>query len=368
MELTKEKNYQTLVKSLKQRIKNAQIRATLAANAELIHLYWDMGLMISKEIKSKGWGAKVIEQLSKDLKLEYPDMEGISESNLRYVRRFSETYPDLFLPQRVGKSEIRPQRVGKLSTPAKSESEQDVIAQIPWGHNRILLDRLKNNNERIWYAQQTIQYGWKRTVLEHHIASGLFERQGKSKKATNFKKLLPKPQSELAEQTLKDPYIFDFLNISKVAKEKNVEDQLITHITKFLMELGVGFAFVGRQHRLEVGGDEFIIDLLFYHIHLKCYVVIELKMEKFKPEYAGQLNFYLTAVDELLKRKDDNPSIGILLCPSKNHIVAEFSLRDVNKPIGISEYKLTAKLPEKLKKELPIEELKHEIESQLKKK
>jgi predicted nuclease of restriction endonuclease-like (RecB) superfamily len=361
MELTKEKNYKELVGSLKQRIKAAQIKAVLSVNAELIHLYWDLGVSILKAQKQKGWGAKIVEKLSTDLRQEFPDMEGLSRSNLYYSRKFAEAYPELYKSNSSKKTAIVQRAIGQL------EIVQRAIGQIPWGHNIALLDKLELLEERVWYALQTITHGWSKTILEHQIASGLYQRQNKSKKITNFKKVLPTLQSELAEQTLKDPYIFDFLTISKTAKEKNLEEQLTNHITKFLMELGVGFAFVGRQYHLEIGGDDFYIDLLFYHIHLKCYVVIELKMEKFKPEFAGQLNFYLTAVDEVIKRDDDKPSIGILLCPSKNQIVAEFSLRDVNKPIGISEYKLTDKLPQKLKKDLPIEKLKLELENQLKK-
>ncbi|MFN5183971.1 MAG: YhcG family protein [Bacteroidota bacterium] len=370
MELSREKNYTKLIGSLKRRIANAKIKAALAVNAELIRLYWDMGKSILEGQKNKGWGTKFVEQLSKDLKKFFPDMDGLSRSNLFYMRKFAEEYPDLFLYDSASKSKtinlagrknkIVQRPVGQI------EIVQQLVGQIPWGHNIILIDRLDDNEERLWYAQQTIEHGWSRVVLEHQIASNLYKRKNKTRKATNFKKLLPGVQSELAEQALKDPYIFDFLNITKGVNEKNVEDQLTNHITKFLMELGVGFAFVGRQYNLNVGGDDFFIDLLFYHIHLKCYVVIELKMEKFKPEYAGQLNFYLTAVDELLKRNDDNPSVGILLCPSKNQIVAEFSLRNMNKPIGISEYRLTSKLPAKLKKDLPIEKLKIQLENQLK--
>lgn len=362
MELTKEKNYKELIVSLKQRIKTAQIKAVLSVNAELLHLYWDLGASILKAQKQKGWGAKIVDQLSKDLSDEFPDMKGLSRSNLYYTRKFAESYPELYTSKLPKKSPIVQWTVGQLAI------VQQAIGQIPWGHNIALMDKLEMVEERVWYAQQTIAHGWSKTVLEHQIGSGLYQRQSKTKKTTNFKKALPAVQSELAEQTLKDPYIFDFLTISKTVKEKNLEDQLTNHITKFLMELGVGFAFVGRQYHLEIGGDDFYIDMLFYHIHLKCYVVIELKMEKFKPEFAGQLNFYLTAVDEVLKRDDDKPSIGILLCPSKNQIVAEFSLRDVNKPIGISEYKLTDRLPQKLKKDLPIEQLKQELEKQLKKK
>jgi predicted nuclease of restriction endonuclease-like (RecB) superfamily len=358
MKLSEEKSYALLVGTLKKRIANARLKAALAANTELIHLYWDLGMSILQGQKQKGWGSKFVDQLSKDLKEHFPDMDGLSRTNLFYMRKFAEVYPFLYSKEPRGKHTKRKE------DNSNTEFVQQLVGRIPWGHNIVLIDKLKKNDERLWYAQQTIEHGWSRIVLEHQIRNNLIQRQDKVTKATNFKKLLPKVQSELAEQTMKDPYVFDFLNISKGANEKNIEEQLINHITKFLMELGVGFAFVGRQYNLTIGGDSFYIDLLFYHTHLKCYVVIELKMEKFKPEYAGQLNFYLTAVDEILKRKDDNPSIGILLCPSKNQVVAEFSLRDMNKPIGISEYTLSSKVPSTLKNELPIEKLKVELENQ----
>ncbi len=294
-------------------------------------------------------------------------MKGLSDTNLRNMRRFSETYPDLFRQQLAGKSEIRQRAVGKLETEA-DDLLQFAITQIPWGHNVVLMEKLKELPKRLWYANKSIENGWSRSVLEHQIANGLYERQQTTEKQTNFKKILPAHQSELAEQAIKDPYIFDFLNISKEHKEKELENKLIEHITKFLMELGAGFAFVGRQYHLPVGGDDFYIDLLFYHIHLKCYVVIELKIDKFKPEYAGKLNFYLSAVDDILKRSDDNPTIGILLCPTKNNVVVEYALRDMTKPMGISEYQITKNIPKELIKNLPgIKALQHELEEELKK-
>lgn len=359
--------YGSLIITLKERINSARIKAVLAVNAELVHLYWDIGKLILLQQQEKGWGAKVTEQLSKDLRSEFPDMKGLSDTNLRNMRRFAETYPDLFRQQLAGKNEIRQQAVGELETEA-DDLLQSAISRIPWGHNVVLMEKLKEQHHRLWYASKSIENGWSRSVLEHQIANGLYERQQTTEKQTNFKKLLPTHQSELAEQAIKDPYIFDFLNLSKEHKEKELEDKLIEHITKFLMELGAGFAFVGRQYHLPVRGDDFYIDLLFYHIHLKCYVVIELKIDKFKPEYAGKLNFYLSAVDDLLKRSDDNPTIGILLCPTKNNVVVEYALRDMTKPIGVSEYQITKNIPKDLIKDLPgIKALQQELEEELKK-
>lgn len=240
------------------------------------------------------------------------------------------------------------------------------ITQIPWGHNRLLMDKLSREEERLWYAETYIEHGWSRAVLEHQIETGLFQRQGNKSKSTNFRSLLTSPQSELAEQTIKDPYVFDFLGLDKKYKEKELEDKLMEHITRFLMELGSGFAFVGRQYHLQVGEDDFYIDLLFYHIRLKCYVVIELKIDKFRPEYAGQLNFYLSVVDDRLKGKGEKASIGILLCPSKNSVVVEYVLKGMSRPMGVSEYRISKPIPKVLKKALKdIDDLKQELETQI---
>lgn len=323
--------YAKLLEDLKIRIRSAQIRAGLAANRELVLLYWEIGRRILDQQKTHGWGAKVVERLAHDLRREFPDMKGFSRANLLYMRAFAEAYPDVSIVQQVA-------------------------GQIPWFHNCILLDKVKDPIEREWYISQTIQHGWSRNVLLHHIESRLYRRQGKA--ITNFDRTLPAPQSELARQVLKDPYVFDFLSISEKAKERDLEKALLEQIRSFLLELGIGFAFVGSQYHLEVGGEDFYIDLLFYHLRLRCFVVIELKIGEFQPEFAGKMNFYLSAVDDLLRHKDDHPSIGIILCKTKNQVIAEYALRDTRKPIGISGYKLTGTLPKSLKGSLPsIEEL-----------
>lgn len=255
----------------------------------------------------------MVTELAKDLRKEFPEMKGFSRTNLLYMRAFAEVYPD-------------------------EQIVQQVVGQIPWGHNVRILDLVKDPIERLWYIQQTIQYGWSRNVLVHQISSKLYQRQGKA--ITNFDRTLTKSQSELAQELLKDPYTFDFLSLGEDAKERDLERGLIEHIRNFLIELGVGFAFVGSQHHLEVGGDDFYIDLLFYHLRLRCYVVVDLKISAFQPEYSGKMNFYLSAVDDLLRHPDDQPSIGIILCRTKNQVIAEYALRDMNKPIGVSTYQL----------------------------
>jgi predicted nuclease of restriction endonuclease-like (RecB) superfamily len=329
--------YDDFLRDLKQRIRSAQVRAVLAVNRELVLLYWQIGQDILTRQQQQGWGAKVIERLSADLRSSFPEMKGFSPRNLKYMRAFAEAY-------------------------LEESFVQQVVAQIPWGHNVRLLDLVKEPTERLWYAQQTIQYGWSRNVLVHQIESGLYRRQGKA--TTNFDRTLPKPQSELAQQLLKDPYNFDFLSLGKDALERDLERALIDHIRDFLLELGVGFAFVGSQYHLEVGGQDFYIDLLFYHLRLRCYVVVDLKMSDFQPEFSGKMNFYLSAADDLLRHPDDQPSIGIILCKSKNQAIAEYALRDLNKPIGVSAYQLQSALPEQLKSSLPtIEELEDVLET-----
>lgn len=318
--------YAELLEDLKARIRSAQTRAGLAVNRELVLLYWDIGRRILLRQQKEGWGAKVVERLAHDLSADFPDIKGFSPRNLKYMRAFAETYQD-------------------------KQFVQQVVAQIPWGHNVRILDYVKESIQREWYIRQTIAHGWSRNVLVHQIESGLYGRQGKA--VANFDRTLPAPQSELALQVLKDPYVFDFLNIGEEAKERDLEKALLEQIRVFLFELGVGFAFVGSQYHLEVGGEDFYIDLLFYHLRLRCFVVIELKVGEFQPEYAGKMNFYLSAVDDLLRHKDDHPSIGIILCKAKNKVIAEYALRDTRKPIGVSGYKLTETLPKNLKGELP---------------
>jgi predicted nuclease of restriction endonuclease-like (RecB) superfamily len=330
---------------LKAQIQEAQIKATLSANKELIKLYWSIGKIIVEKQKAEGWGTKVIEQLANDLQKEFPGIEGFSKLNIFRMQAFYRAY------------EIVSQAVTQL--------EKMPIFSIPWGHNVVLMHKLKNQNERLWYAQKSIENGWSRSMLETGITSKLHDRQGKA--ITNFSKTLPAPHSDLAQQSLKDPYIFDFLTLQEDYLERDVEQGLIDHIQKFLLELGKDFAFVGRQYHLEIEGDDYYLDLLFYHLKLRCYAVIELKSTSFKPEYAGKLNFYLSAVDDILRHKDDNPTIGLLLCKTKKNITVEYAFRDVNKPIGVAEYetKLVASLPKNLKSSLPtIQEIEAELEKQ----
>lgn len=323
--------YDDFLRDLKARIRSAQVRAALAVNRELVVLYWQMGQDILVRQQQQGWGAKVIERLAKDLRSAFPEMKGFSRTNLLYMRAFAEAYPD-------------------------EQFVQQVAGQIPWFHNCTLIDKVKDSQEREFYIRQTVEHGWSRNVLVPQIESNLYPRQGKA--TTNFERALPAPQSDLAQQLLKDPYNFDFLTLGTDAHERDLEQGLTDNIRKFLLELGTGFAFVGSQYHLEVGGDDFYIDLLFYHLRLRAFVVIDLKTGKFRPEDAGQMNFYLSAMDDLLRHPADEPSVGLILCKEKNRVVAEYALRDTGKPVGISEYQLTEMLPEELKGSLPtIEEL-----------
>ena len=323
--------YDDFLRTLKERIRTAQVRAALSVNQELVLLYWQIGRDILQRQQKQGWGAKVIDRLSADLGQAFPDMKGFSPRNLKYMRALATAYPD-------------------------EQFVQQVVAQIPWGHNVRILDRVKESAEQEWYIRKTIENGWSRDILELQIESRLYYRQGNA--LTNFDRTLPPLQSDLAQQLLKDPYNFDFLTLSDDAHERDLERGLLSHIKDFLLELGKGFAFVGSQYRLDVGGEEFFLDLLFYQLHLRCFLVIDLKWRGFKPEDAGKMNFYLSAVDDLLRHEADQPSIGLILCKTKNKIVAEYALRDTNKPIGISEFRLTEMLPEELQGSLPtIEEL-----------
>lgn len=318
--------YAVWLQQLKLDIAHARQRAALAVNAELVQLYGRIGQEILVRQEAQGWGAKVIDRLARDLKDAFPDMRGWSSSNLKYMRFFAQHCPQ-----------------GQIG--------QQPADQLPWFHIVTLLTKLDDASEREWYAVQAVQQGWSRTTLELNIKNRLRQRQGAA--VTNFESRLPSPDSGLAQETLKDPYLFDFLGLGDDAHEREIEEGLIRHITRFLLELGAGFAFVGRQFRLEVAGDEFFIDLLFYHTRLKCYVVVELKATAFKPEHAGQLNFYLSAVDAQIKAEDDKPTIGLLLCKQQNRLVAEYALSGIEKPIGVAEYQLLRDLPESLGKVLP---------------
>jgi predicted nuclease of restriction endonuclease-like (RecB) superfamily len=327
--------YGELLAELKQRIQNAQLRASLAVNRELVLLYWQIGREILTRQQRESWGAKVVDRLAADLKIAFPEMKGFSPRNLKYMRAFAEAWPD-------------------------EPIVQQLVAQIPWGHNVRILDCVKDPSEREWYVRATVQNGWSRDILVHQIESGLRHRQGRA--VTNFDRALPVPQSDLAQQITKDPYNFDFLMLGQEAHERDLERGLLDHLRTFLLELGVGFAFVGSQYRLQIGGEEFFIDLLFYHLKLRAYVVIDLKVQAFRAEFAGKMNLYLSAVNDLLRHPDDQPSIGLILCKTRDRVVAEYALRDLSKPIGISEYELASALPDNLKGTLPTIE---EIESEL---
>ena len=324
-------NYKGFLQNIKDRLKTAQIRAALAANTELVRFYWQLGNDLIAQQKKYAWGENFLEQFSHDLRNAFPAMQGFSVTNLKRMRLFARVYP-------------------------KSPQPVD---QLPWGHIFTLIHTVKDGQIRDWYTEQAIKNGWSRSILEMQIESGLYERQGvTNNKTTNYHEHLPTPQSDLAREILKDPYNFDFLTITNEAHERDIENALVTHVRDFLLELGQGFAFVGSQVPLNIGNQEFFIDLLFYHLQLRCFVVIELKANDFKPEHTGQLGFYLAAVDDLMKKESDNPTIGILLCKSKTKIVAEYALRAMKVPIGISEYALSKALPKELKSSLPtIEEI-----------
>jgi len=328
-------DYPAFLDELRNRIRTARIKAALAVNSEMVMLYWGIGHDILQRQQAQGWGSKVVERLSIDLRREFPEMKGLSVRNLKYMRAFAEAWPDEVFVQQAA-------------------------AQIPWFHNCILLDKVKEHAERVWYLRKVVEHGWSRNLLAIQIDSDLYNRQGKA--VTNFAISLPAPQSDLAQETLKDPYKFDFLFLGEEAHERDIENALINHIRRFLLELGAGFAFLGSQYHLEVAEQDFYLDLLFYHVRLRCYVVIDLKANEFKPEYAGKMNFYLSAVDDLLRHPDDAPSIGLILCRTQNRVMAEYALRDVNKPIGVSLYDLGKALPSEVKGSLPtIEEIEGEL-------
>jgi predicted nuclease of restriction endonuclease-like (RecB) superfamily len=325
------------INSLKKKVHSARQKIAFSVNSQLLELYWEIGKEVNAKINNSNWGTHIIEKISSELTSEFPDIKGFSRRNIYAIRQWY-----LFYSQ---KYEFVPQSV----------------AQIPWGHNRLIISKIKDLQIAEFYAEQCLKNAWDRDTLEIQIKSTLHHRIGSS--SNNFQNTLPDNQSKLANETLKDPYNFDFLGLHEDALEKVVEDELAKHITKFLLELGKGFAFVSRQYKIEISETDYFIDMLFYHLELRSYVVIELKSGKFKPEYAGKLNFYLSAVDSQLKKEVDNPTIGILLCKSKDKIEAEYALRDINKPMGISEYKLTEAIPENLKYKLPtIEELENELE------
>jgi len=336
------KDYKNWLCQIKKQFRKTQLKAAITVNSEMLLFYWNLGSDIVHEPKNTLWGNKLLQQLSNDLKAEFTDVKGFSLRNLKYIRQW-------YLFYNQGNT-IGQQAVAQLDN-ANNPEFLDLITRIPWGHNIAIITKCNNITEALYYANAVLQHNWSRDVLKHQIESGLYQREGKA--ITNFKAALPAPQSDLAQQTLKDPYIFDFFAMRKDYNERELERQLIAHITQFLLELGAGFAYLGKQVAIQVGKREFFIDLLFYHTQLHCYVVIELKTTEFEPEHAGKLNFYIKAVDEKLRKPDDKPTIGMIICKSKDKLVAEYALSDINKPIGVSEYKLTQSLPDNLKSSLP---------------
>ncbi len=323
--------YEQLLGDLKERIRRAQVNAALAVNRELVTLYWQMGRAILQRQAQEGWGAKVIDRLARDLRAAFPEMKGFSPRNLKYMRAFAAAYPDEAIVQQAA-------------------------AQLPWFHTCILLDKVKDVEARSWYSQAAREYGWSRDVLVHQIDSDLYQRQGQA--VTNFKRTLPAPDSDLAQQLLKDPYNFDFLSLGIEAHERDLERGLLEHLRNFLLELGVGFALLGSQYHLEVSGKDFYLDLLFYHVRLRRYVVVDLKIGAFEPEFTGKMNFYLAAADAQLRHPDDQPSIGLILCRTRDRLIAEYALRDMQAPLGVATFRLTDALPQELEGSLPtIDEL-----------
>jgi len=343
-------NYPELLDDLKSRIRAVQVKAALSVNRELITLYWHIGRSIVERQHTEGRGKAVVERLSEDLQREFPRISGFSALNIWRMRAFYLAWTE--------DAEKLSQAVPEMTTQKLSQ----LVTEIPWGHNIALIQKLKDPAQRLWYAQQTVENGWSRAMLTHWIESDLHARQGKA--VTNFKTALPAPQSDLAEEVIRDPYNFDFLTLRADAAERDLERGLLDHIRKFLLELGAGFAFVGQQVHLEVDDEDFYLDLLFYHLRLRCYVVIDLKARPFKPEHAGKMNFYLSAVDDLLRHPDDKPSIGIILCKTRSRVIAEYALRDLAKPVGVARYKtrLVEALPDNLKGELPtVEQIQKEL-------
>jgi len=335
--------YKNWLKDLKQKVLQTQLKAAIQVNSTLLQFYWELGEAIVQRQAQSNWGDGFLKQLSRDLMAEFPEIKGFSERNLKYIRQWVLFY--------ANDKVIGQQAVAQL-------------AQIPWGHNLKIISHCQNIKEALYYLENTLKYGWSRSVLTHQMESGLWQREGKA--ITNFSQTLPAPQSDLAQQTLKDSYIFDFLTLTKQHSERELEQGLIEHITHFLLELGAGFAYMGKQYPVQVGEREFFIDLLFYHTQLHCHVVIELKIGDFEPEHAGKLNFYIKAIDEQLRTEADQPTIGILLCKNKDRLVAEYALSDIQKPIGVSEYQLTQSLPENLQSKLPsIEEIENELGGEL---
>ena len=360
-DLISDDEYRDWIGSIKIRVQASQIKAAIAVNHAMLELYWFLGEQIIDRQESAKWGDGFLKQMGKDLSSEFPEVKGFSLRNLQRMRAWV-----IFWRPRLG---VGQQLVAHLDqnaaqvVPPSTPNAAQLVPQIPWGHNILLMQKLSDPADALFYVQKTIENNWSRAVLTHHIESGLHLREGKA--IDNFEATLPQPESDLARQLLRDPYNFDFLTLTERHNERELEDGLIDHLTKFLLELGAGFAFVGRQYKISVDGDDYSIDLLFYHLQLHCYIVIDLKVVKFKPEFAGKLNFYISAVDSQVKTDADGPTLGILICKSKSDIKVEYSLRDMTKPIGVSEYQITENLPDDLRSSLPtIEQIEAELRNE----
>jgi predicted nuclease of restriction endonuclease-like (RecB) superfamily len=367
-DIIKLSEYRDWLHDLKRQIKTRQIKAAFSVNSQMIMLYWDLGRQIAGKQENAKWGSGFIEQLSKDLREEFPEMTGFSVTNLNYCKRFFKFYSKMEIgnkslisicPQVEGELQMIDNESSTIHPQVEGELEILKIALIPWGHQKTILDKCESIKQALFYINKTIENNWSRAVLEYQIESNLYERQGKA--VTNFNLTMPAPQSDLANEMMKDPYNFDFLCLSEKVKETDLEKALVQHISQFLPELGIGFAYMGRQFTIKVSDDDYRTDLLFYHTRLKCYVIIELKTKKFEPEFVGKLNFYITAVNELVKDAHDKPRIGMLLYKSKNNCAVEFSLKDINNPIGVSAFHYT-ELTDEMKAALPsAEELQNEL-------
>jgi predicted nuclease of restriction endonuclease-like (RecB) superfamily len=379
------KEYRQWLISLKNNIYQQKLHASLQVNKSMLILYWYLGQQVDEKIIKLGWGAKAVKQLSLDLQKAFPDMKGFSERNLIYMQQFSVSYPNLLITQQPA-AEIKKSTKTKVSTKALSSNKlitqqaaaefdnkpyyfsNPQLASIPWGHHMLLLDKISSLDERLWYIEKTIENNWSRSVLQYQIDANLYARQHKVKKHSNFHLTLPKQQSDLANQILKDPYKFDFLQLGEKFTERDLEHALVNHIQEFILELGAGFAFVGRQFKLKIGRKEYFIDLLFYHLYLRCYIAIELKMEDFNFSHTGQMSGYLNILNESMRHKSDNPSMGIILCSSKDEVEVDFALRNITHPIGVSDYKFMKSLPKQIKDKIPTaKQLQDEVKKFLKK-
>ncbi|MCA9178726.1 MAG: DUF1016 family protein [Planctomycetales bacterium] len=361
-----------LLTDVKGRIQASQTRAVLAVSAELVRLYWDIGRLIDQRQKQEGWGAAVIPRLSAELRNELPELKGFSERNIKSMVAFFREYPDpaaivqqavaqLATPQNLPQPVAKTRAAGKVQQPVAQMAPDSLLWRVPWGHHVLLMAKVKDLDARRWYMEQTLANGWSRNILTAQIQANAHARHGQA--VTNFDQLLPSPQSDLAQQALKDPYVFDFLTLTEPFHERELETELVRHLEKFLLELGQGFAFVGRQYRLSVSDEDFYVDLLFYHLRLRAFVVIDLKVGPFKPEYAGKLNFYCNVVNDQLRHADDQPTIGLILCQTKDNVLAEYAIAGIDKPIGISSYELTRALPDNLQSALPtVEQIEAELQ------